>query len=358
MSDPITYRDAGVDIDAGNEAVERIKNILRGSPRNVAGGEEVGELGGFAGAFRPFLEGYKDPLLVASTDGVGTKLLIALENGRLDGVGQDLVAMCVNDLIVGGARPLFFLDYIATAKLDPDEIETIVGSIQNACKESDCLLIGGECAEMPGMYAPGHTDLAGFSVGVVDKSKVIDGSAVKPGDIVLGLASSGIHSNGFSLVRKVIEQAGWKMNETLPGCDKSLLETVLEPTKLYVKPAMALIDEIGDRVKACAHITGGGIIENIPRSIPDGLGVSIKYGSWPEHAIFGLIREAANLPDDEMYRTFNCGIGFTVVVSPENAEVAVAILTESGETVYRIGEISNVVSENVVSEPRPLGSGQ
>jgi phosphoribosylformylglycinamidine cyclo-ligase len=284
----------------------------------------------------------EDPLLVASTDGVGTKLLLALEHKRLDGVGQDLVAMCVNDLIVCGARPLFFLDYIATAKLQPDEIETIVGSVNRACVESDCLLIGGECAEMPGMYAPGHTDLAGFAVGVVDRPKLIDGTEVKAGDVVLGLASSGLHSNGFSLVRKLIVEKGWQCDMTLPGCDEVFLDSVLEPTKLYVKTLMHLIGEIGtgaDGIKACAHITGGGIIENIPRVIPDNLGVVIQKGSWHEHAIFGLIREGSQLSDEELYRTFNCGIGLAIVVGKEIADHAESLLYEYGEKVSRIGEI-------------------
>ena len=232
MSDPLTYRDAGVDIDAGNEAVNRIRRILAGRPRKVPGGEVVGGIGGFAGCFRPFLAGYDDPLLVAATDSVGTKILIALEHNRLVGVGQDAVAMCVNDLVVAGVRPLFFLDYIGINKIDPDQIEGIVASIQRACEESECLLIGGEIAEMPAMYAPGHTDLAGFAVGIADAGKLIDGAAVRPGDIILGLASSGLHSNGFTLVRKLVEREGWKWDETLPECDAPLLETVLRPTKL------------------------------------------------------------------------------------------------------------------------------
>ncbi len=337
--DKITYKDSGVDIDAGNEAVERIKTILKSSSRMVPGGEVVGGIGGFAGAFRPFLQGYKDPLLVAATDSVGTKILIALEHKKIDGIGQDVVAMCVNDLIVGGARPLFFLDYIGTGNVDPDEIEILVGSVNRACEDSDCLLIGGEIAEISTMYDPGQTDLAGFSVGVVDRDKVIDGKTVQPGDIVLGLGSSGIHSNGFSLVRKLMDLGQWKMDEILPGCDSPFIDTILEPTKLYVRPLMALIDEIGDGVKACAHITGGGLTENIPRSIPENLGVKINTGSWEKLAIFDHLQKAANLPDDEMYRTFNCGIGFTIIVSPENVERASETLQNSGETVYRIGEV-------------------
>ena len=335
----ITYRDAGVDIDAGNEAVERIKKILKSSSRIVPGGEEVGGIGGFAGAFRPFLTGYKDPLLVASTDSVGTKILIAIKHKILDGVGQDVVAMCVNDVIVGGARPLFFLDYIGTGHLDPDEIEILVGSVHNACVESDCLLIGGEIAEISTMYDPGQTDLAGFTVGVVDSEKVIDGTNVKTGDVVLGLGSSGIHSNGFSLVRKLMEKENWNLDEPLAGNETILIRTILEPTKLYVRPVMKLIEELGDGVKACAHITGGGLLENIPRSIPSGLGVKIDPGTWPRQPIFDLLQKAANLPDDEMHRTFNCGVGFTVVVNPEDVAKAVEVLESVGESVYRIGEV-------------------
>jgi len=340
MDEKITYRDAGVDIDKGNEAVDRIRAILSGSSRTVTGGEEVGDIGGFAGAFRPFLSGYEDPLLVAATDSVGSKILIAFKHKKLDSIGQDVVAMCVNDLIVGGARPLFFLDYVGTGKLDPDEIEAMVGSVHRACEESDCLLIGGECAEIPAMYDPGKTDLAGFTVGIVDRDKVIDGSSVVPGDIVIGLASSGIHSNGFTLVRKLMEVGGWDLDSTPKGFEKSLIDTILEPTKLYVRPLMTLIDKIGDGVKACAHITGGGLLENIPRSIPKGLGVTLKAGSWTVQPIFELIQKTANLPDNEMYRTFNCGIGFVVITSSENAYKAEEILGEAGETVFRIGEIT------------------
>jgi len=343
MDEKITYKNAGVDIDAGNEAVRRIKNILAGSPRIVDGGEELGKIGGFSGVFRPFLKHMEDPLLVASTDGVGTKLLLALEHNKLDGVGRDLVAMSVNDLIVCGAMPIFFLDYIATAKLEPDQIEKIVGSINQACRESDCLLIGGECAEMPGMYAPGHTDLAGFAVGLVDRTELIDGSTVKPGDIVMGIASSGLHSNGFSLVRKVIEKAGWKCDDKLPGCSEVMIDTVMEPTKLYVNPLKILFKELGTGpnggVKACAHITGGGLLENVHRVIPDGLGINFKKGSWDRHAIFGLIQEVAKISDEEMLRTFNCGIGMTVIVGKENAYKVEEVLGGVGEKVYRIGEI-------------------
>jgi phosphoribosylformylglycinamidine cyclo-ligase len=344
MSEPITYKDAGVDIDAGNEAVERIKKVLKGTPRKVVGGEEVGGIGGFSGLFRPFLRHYADPLLVSSTDGVGTKLLLALENNMLTGIGQDLVAMIVNDLVVTGARPLFFLDYIATGKLDPAQIETIIKSIQRACEESDCLLVGGECAEMPGMYAPGHTDLAGFGVGIVDRESIIDGTGLQSGDIVLGLASSGFHSNGFSLVRKVIERKSFPSNDiVLDVSGKTVLEQFLEPTRLYVKPLMALFTELGTgshgSVKACAHVTGGGLIENPARVIPENLAIEIKRDSWPEPAVFQWLKAVADLPDHEMDRTFNRGIGFVVVVSNTRAQWAKEVLEKQGEKVYEIGRI-------------------
>lgn len=342
MNEPITYKNAGVNIDAGNEAVERIKKILKSTPRSVPGGEEYGSLGGFAGLFEPNLKGMSEPLLVGSTDGVGTKLLIALEHNRLEGIGQDLVAMCVNDLIACGARPLFFLDYLATAKLDPDQVESIVGSINRACVESECLLIGGECAEMPGMYAPGHTDLAGNAIGIVDKSKVIDGSTVKAGDVILGLGSSGVHSNGFSLVRKLIEKEGWKLSEIPLGCDKTYLDIFLVPTRLYVKPIMRLIEKFGageSGVKALAHITGGGLIENIPRVVPSGLTTRIRRGSWEIHPIFKHLQDAGKLDENELLRTFNCGIGFVVIVADELSNEASKALIESGENVFRIGEI-------------------
>jgi len=343
MTDKITYRDSGVDIDAGNEAVRRIKNVLAGSPRKVVGGEEIGGIGGFSGFFKPMLAGMAEPLLAASTDSIGTKILLALDRKKLDGVGQDVVAMCVNDLIVCGARPLFFLDYIATNKLVPEEVETIIASIQRACEESDCLLIGGECAEMPAMYAPGHTDLAGFAVGIVDRSKVIDGSAVGAGDVVLGLASSGLHSNGFSLVNKLLALGKLKAVDRKPGSDKAFIESLLTPTKLYVRPLLKLFDALGTgpdgAVKACAHITGGGLTENIARVIPDNLCAHLHRDSWPEPQLLGMIRDAASLPDDEMDRTFNRGIGFVVVVSPRNADTAMSVLTAAGERVHRIGEI-------------------
>ncbi len=343
MTKPLTYRDSGVDINAGNEAVERIRRILKGRPNKVPGGEKVGGIGGFAGCFRPFLKDYKDPLLLGATDGVGTKLLIALEHNRLEGIGQDLVAMSVNDLVVTGARPLFFLDYLATAKLDPDQVEVIVASIQAACEESECLLIGGEMAEMPGMYAPGHTDLAGFAVGIVESKNVIDGSTVQPGDAILGIASSGLHSNGFSLVRKVIEHAGWQPDDILPECHEPLIYLILEPTRLYVKPLLALYEALGTgpegSIKAAAHITGGGLVDNIARTLPDGCSARLVRSSWPEPRIFRRIQDAAGLPDNEMDRTFNRGIGYIVILGPKHLKKARGVLEEEGEEVYEIGEI-------------------
>jgi phosphoribosylformylglycinamidine cyclo-ligase len=344
MSEPLTYRDAGVDIDAGNEAVDRIKNILKGTPRKVAGGEEVGGIGGFSGLFRPFLRSYSDPLLVSSTDGVGTKLLLALKYDRMDWIGQDLVGMIVNDLIVVGARPLFFLDYIATAKLDPSQIAIIIRSIQKACEESDCLLVGGECAEMPGMYAPGHTDLAGFGVGMVDRDNVIDGTGVKVGDVVLGLPSSGFHSNGFSLVRKILEQTDFPLMDTsIEVGDKTSLESFLAPTRLYVRPMMKLIEILGagqhGSIKACSHITGGGLIENPIRVIPKNTAIEFVRDSWPEPNVFKWIKEVANIEDSEMDRTFNRGIGFVIIVEQIRADLAKETLEKMGEKVYEIGRI-------------------
>lgn len=343
MSDPLTYKKAGVDIDAGNEAVNRIKKLISSRPRHVTGGEELGGIGGFSAFFRPFLHSYREPILVSSTDGVGTKLLIALETQKLGTIGQDLVAMCVNDIVVTGARPLFFLDYLATGKLDPAQVETIVRSIQEACEESDCLLVGGECAEMPGMYAPEHTDLAGFGVGIVEREKIIDGSNVEAGDIVLGLASSGLHSNGYSLVRKVIEKSGLGLSDNLPGTDIMLCDAVLKPTKLYVKPLLALYSALGTgkdgAVKACAHITGGGILENLARVIPNGLAAELKRESWVEPEVYRWIRKETDLPDSEMDRTFNRGVGCAVIISGTKLDEAKSLLTGLGETVYNIGII-------------------
>jgi phosphoribosylformylglycinamidine cyclo-ligase len=310
----------------------------------VDGGEEVGGIGGFSGLFRPFLAGYSDPILVSSTDGVGTKLLLALEYEKLDGVGQDLVAMVVNDLVVTGARPLFFLDYIATGKLDPAQVETIIRSIQAACVESDCLLAGGETAEMPGMYAPGHTDLAGFGVGIVDRGKVIDGSGVKSGDAVLALGSSGFHSNGFSLIRKLIELRKLHLYDIGHGPNEASIDTLLKPTRLYVRPLLALYSMLGvgakGAVKSVAHITGGGITENLARVIPKNLSAEIKRSSWEEPPVFRQVQEAAGLPDDEMDRTFNRGLGMVIVVDRAQSEEAKTLLEGLGERVYEIGAIT------------------
>jgi phosphoribosylformylglycinamidine cyclo-ligase len=343
MSEPLTYRDAGVDIDAGDEAVKRIRKILKGSTRVVPGGEEVGGIGGFSALFRPDFHSLKDPLLVSSTDGVGTKLLIALEHKRLENIGQDLVGMVVNDIVVTGARPLFFLDYLATAKLEPDQVATIVGSIQKACEQSECLLVGGECAEMPGMYAPGHTDLAGFGVGMVDRERIVDGSNIIEGDVVLGVASSGFHSNGFSLVRKVIEKSNIDIcnRSEVPG--ETLLDSILKPTRLYVRPMLALFSQfgtgMGGAIKSCAHITGGGLIENPARVIPDNLAMELDRKSWIEPAVFKMVQTEANLPDYEMDRTYNRGIGFTVVVAKGLAGAAIGFLEGMGERVYKIGRV-------------------
>lgn len=307
----ITYKKAGVDVDAGNELVERIKKM---SPL----------IGGFAGAV-PIPKGFKNPQIVGCTDGVGTKLKIAFITNQHDTVGIDLVAMNVNDLLCGGAKPLFFLDYFACGKLDVDTAERVVKGIVDGCKQSNCVLLGGETAEMPGFYADGEYDLAGFAVGVVDKSRVIDGKRVRAGDVVLGLPSSGIHSNGYSLVRKVVPE---------PELIRRWKE-FLEPTKIYVKDVMPLVQKKTAIIKAMAHITGGGFIDNIPRVLPKGLDVRIEMGSWPIPSLFKEIQERAKLPDSEMFRTLNMGIGLVMVVAPKD----VAQVKKHLSAVYPIGTV-------------------
>src|SRR5690348_16474732 len=324
----LTYKDAGVSIDAGNALVRAIGPLARSTARPGASAE----LGGFGGFFDLKAAGYDDPLLVAANDGVGTKLKLAIEVGRHDGVGIDLVAMCANDLIVQGAEPLLFLDYYATGKLDQAVAAEVVASIAEGCRQAGCALIGGETAEMPGMYAPGDYDLAGFCVGAVERDKVLTGDAIRPGDVILGLASSGVHSNGFSLVRRIIQQEGWDLQESLPGCGaRSLGEVLLEPTRIYVRSLLPLIQE--GRIKGLAHITGGGLLENIPRVLPDGCHAVIDAGRWELPAIFALLQSGGRIAPEEMARTFNCGVGMAVVAAPELA-------TEiSGESAFQIGRI-------------------
>ena len=331
---PLTYADAGVSIEAGNALVKAIGPLARSTARPGADAE----LGGFGGLFDLKAAGYTDPLLVAANDGVGTKLKLAIDLGQHDGVGIDLVAMCANDLIVQGAEPLFFLDYYATAKLDQEVAAAVVESIAEGCRQAGCALIGGETAEMPGMYAPGDYDLAGFCVGAVERTRVLTGAAIQPGDLVVGLASSGVHSNGFSLVRRIVAQEGWKLDEALPGQGgRSLAELLLEPTRLYVRALLPLLAE--RRIQGLAHITGGGILENIPRVLPDGCHCVVEAGRWQLPVIFGLLQQAGRIAPAEMARTFNCGVGMAVVVAPQVAAEIIDALEGAGESAFEIGRI-------------------
>jgi len=330
---PLTYADAGVSIDAGNALVKTIGPIARSTSRP---GADV-ELGGFGGFFDLKAAGYDNPLLVAANDGVGTKLKLAIEAGRHDGVGVDLVAMCANDLIVQGAEPLFFLDYYATGKLDNAVAAEVVASIAEGCRQAGCALIGGETAEMPGMYSAGDYDLAGFCVGAVNRDKVLTGADIAPGDVILGLASSGVHSNGFSLVRRIIAERGWKLEERYPWAGgRSLADLLLEPTRIYVRSLLPLVQQ--RKVKGLAHITGGGLLENIPRVLPQDCHAVVEIeGAFP--ALFELLREGGGIEPSEMVRTFNCGFGMVVVVSEALAREVATALEGAGETVSRIGRI-------------------
>jgi phosphoribosylformylglycinamidine cyclo-ligase len=331
---PLTYADAGVSIDAGNALVKAIGPLARSTARPGADAE----LGGFGGLFDLKAAGYRDPLLVAANDGVGTKLKLAIELGRHDGVGIDLVAMCANDLIVQGAEPLFFLDYYASGKLDNEVAAAVVASIAEGCSEAGCALIGGETAEMPGMYAAGDYDLAGFCVGAVERDRLLTGANISPGDLILGLASSGVHSNGFSLVRKIIGRERWDLEQNFPSLGRSLGATLLEPTTIYVRRLLPLVQE--RRIKGLAHITGGGLLENIPRVLPEACHATVDSGEWELPAIFALLQQAGRIAPEEMARTFNCGIGMAVIVSADTAEVIARELegvTEEG--VFEIGRI-------------------
>ena len=337
----LSYKDAGVDIDAGNELVDRIKSVVKETKRP----EVMGGLGGF-GALCAIPEKYKQPILVSGTDGVGTKLRLAMDLNRHESIGIDLVAMCVNDLIVQGAEPLFFLDYYATGKLNVDVAATVVTGIAEGCKQSGCALVGGETAEMPGMYHGDDYDLAGFCVGVVEKSEMIDGSKVQDGDALIALASSGAHSNGYSLVRKIIEVSGVNpATEQLD--DKPLADHLLAPTKIYVKSVLDLISKID--VHAIAHITGGGFWENIPRVLPDNTQAVIDESSWQWPAIFNWLQQAGNVSRHEMYRTFNCGVGLIIALPKQLAEQAINLLNQHGEKAWLLGEIKHSSStEHVV----------
>jgi phosphoribosylformylglycinamidine cyclo-ligase len=329
----LSYKDAGVDIDAGDALVERIKPLAKKTMREGV----LAGIGGF-GALFEVPKRYKEPVLVSGTDGVGTKLKLAFEWQMHDTVGIDLVAMSVNDVLVQGAEPLFFLDYFACGKLDVDTAAAVVGGIARGCELSGCALIGGETAEMPGMYPAGEYDLAGFAVGAVEKSKILTGADVKPGDVVLGLASSGVHSNGFSLVRKCIERAenAGSMPTTLDG--KPFKQALMEPTRLYVLNVLAALKQ--HPIKALAHITGGGLLENIPRVLPEGMAAHLIKGSWPQTELFAWLQATAGIDDIEMNRTFNNGIGMVVVIDAANAQACTATLRAAGETVYEIGVIA------------------
>ena len=328
---PLSYKDAGVDIDAGDALVERIKPLAKKTMREGV----LAGIGGF-GALFEVPKRYKEPVLVSGTDGVGTKLRLAFEWQMHDTVGIDLVAMSVNDVLVQGAEPLFFLDYFACGKLDVDTAAAVVGGIAKGCELSGCALIGGETAEMPGMYPDGEYDLAGFAVGAVEKSKILTGQNVAAGDMVLGLASAGVHSNGFSLVRKVIERAGVDVPATLDGLP--FREAIMAPTRLYVKPVLEAL--AAHPIKALAHITGGGLLENIPRVLPEGTAAHLQKGSWPQTELFAWLQQVAGIDDTEMNRTFNNGIGMVVVVAAEHAEATAATLQAAGEQVHRIGAIA------------------
>jgi len=330
----LTYADAGVSIEAGNALVKAIGPLAKSTARPGADAE----LGGFGGFFDLKRAGYSDPLLVAANDGVGTKLKLAIETGRHDGVGIDLVAMCANDLIVQGAEPLFFLDYYATGKLDNDVAAAVVSSIADGCRQAGCALIGGETAEMPGMYSSGDYDLAGFCVGAVERDKVLTGADIMPGDVILGLASSGVHSNGFSLVRRIIAERGWKLDEAFPSAaGKTLGDVLLEPTRIYVRSLLPLVQQ--GRAKGLAHITGGGLLENIPRVLPDNCHAVVDSDSWDLPAIFKELQAGAGISGEEMARTFNCGIGMAVIVGEAGVASISQALEGAGETVFRIGRI-------------------
>ena len=327
---PLSYKEAGVDIDAGDALIERIKPMAKKTMREGV----LAGIGGF-GALFEVPKRYKEPVLVSGTDGVGTKLKLAFEWSMHDTVGIDLVAMSVNDVLVQGAEPLFFLDYFACGKLDIDTAAAVVGGIAKGCELSGCALIGGETAEMPGMYPAGEYDLAGFAVGAVEKSQILTGQTIQPGDVVLGLASSGVHSNGFSLVRKCIERAGDSLPATLDG--KPFKVAVMEPTRLYVKSVLAALAQ--HPIKALAHITGGGLLENIPRVLPEGTAAHLVKGSWPQTELFTWLQTTAGIDDMEMNRTFNNGIGMVVVIDAEHATVCAEMLRASGEQVHVIGAI-------------------
>jgi phosphoribosylformylglycinamidine cyclo-ligase len=329
-----SYEKAGVSIAAGNALVKAIGPLVKATARPGADAD----IGGFGGFFDPKAAGYKDPLLVAANDGVGTKVKLAIDHDRHDRIGQDLVAMCVNDLIVQGAEPLFFLDYFATGKLDNGVAERVIAGIAEGCRMAGCALIGGETAEMPGMYASGDYDLAGFCVGAVERGEQLTGDKVAPGQVLLGLASSGVHSNGYSLVRRLAADKGWKLDRpALFDQDVLLIDALIEPTRIYVKSLLPVIRS--GRIAALAHITGGGLLENIPRVLPEGAHAMVDADSWDQPRLMAFLQAQGNIEPEEMARTFNCGIGMVLAVKPEDVASVTADLTAAGETVHRIGEI-------------------
>ena len=325
---PLTYKDAGVDIDAGNELVERIKPFVARTRRP----EVLAGIGGFGGLFALPPGRYREPVLVSGTDGVGTKLMLAQKLGRHDTIGIDLVAMCVNDILVQGAEPLFFLDYFACGKLDTDVASDVVAGIAEGCLQAGAALIGGETAEMPDMYAPGEYDLAGFAVGAVERSAMLDGSSIAEGDAIVAIASSGPHSNGYSLIRKVLERVPDATIDGVPAAER-----LLTPTRIYVRPVLAMMQEIS--VKGLAHITGGGITENIPRVLPAGLAAELDTSTWQQGPKFDFLQEHGGIEPSEMHRTFNCGVGMVVVVGADDADAAIKLLEDRGENAWRIGRV-------------------
>ena len=339
----MTYRDAGVDIDAGNESVSLIKDAVRATYRS----EVMGDLGGFGGLFALNTKDYKEPILVSGTDGVGTKLRLAFLLNKHDTIGQDAVAMCVNDILVQGAEPLFFLDYLAVGKLEPMQVAEVVTGVARACKESGCALIGGETAEMAGFYPIGEYDIAGFSVGVAERSKLITPARVKAGDVLLGLPSSGVHSNGYSLVRKIVfERKGFKGDEYMEELGQTIGEELLTPTRLYPRICLPLIREFD--IHGMVHITGGGFYENIPRALPEHMGAEVNGAAWTIPPVFRLLQEWGNVDWTEMYRTFNMGIGMVLIVSSDEADRITAQLNAQNETVYHIGHVTEGAHEVVI----------
>ncbi|MDH5393973.1 MAG: phosphoribosylformylglycinamidine cyclo-ligase [Gammaproteobacteria bacterium] len=329
----LSYKDAGVNIDAGNDLIDKIKPHVAKTKRP----EVLGGLGGFGAMFQIPLDRYKEPVLISGTDGVGTKLKLASQLNKHDTIGIDLVGMCVNDILVQGAEPLFFLDYYATGKLQTEVAVDVIKGIAEGCLLSGASLIGGETAEMPGMYSAGDYDMAGFCVGIAEKSQIIDGTKVKPGDVILGMASSGPHSNGYSLIRKILELSKADLNQDFEG--QTLGEALLTPTRIYVKPLLALIKTID--IHAMAHITGGGLLENIPRVLPENTNATLSAKSIALPAIFKWLQQKGNVEDSEMHRTFNCGIGMAVIVDAQDAQTAISTLTAAGENVWQIGSITS-----------------